>query len=230
MNILIDILKRLETRYKPDINNFIVLHLLTNDIVINHFEIMLGIILSQNTSDKNAIKALNNLRSALGKIEPETVLKTSMDVIANAVRVAGITNRRVKTIYELAKWFINNRDIIEKLALLDIDDARNILMQIYGVGPKTADVYLLMVLHKPSFPIDTHIRRVLTRIGLASQNESYENVRKRVMKMMNNDVDSLKKLHILLIEHGRNVCKAKKPLCSECVLKDLCRYYNLFKY
>lgn len=224
---LYEILKRLESVYRPNKDEYIVLHMISKDNQVNHFEILIGIVLSQNTSDRNAMRALNNLRRDLGGIiEPERVLRTPVETIINAIRVAGIAKRRAETIYELAKWFKSNEGIVSKLHMLDVDEARKILMQIRGVGPKTADVYLLAVLRKPTFPIDTHIRRVLTRIGLALENEGYESIRKRIVSETHNDVDILMKLHILLIEHGRRVCKARKPLCNECVLRDLCSYYK----
>ncbi|MEM0027198.1 MAG: endonuclease III [Ignisphaera sp.] len=224
---LYEILKRLESVYRPNKDEYIVLHMISKDNQINHFEILIGIVLSQNTSDRNAMRALNNLRRDLdGIIEPERVLRTPVETIINAIRVAGIAKRRAETIYELAKWFKSNEDIVSKLPMLDVDEARKILMQIRGVGPKTADVYLLAVLRKPTFPIDAHIRRVLTRMGLALENEGYENIRKRVVSETHNDVDVLMKLHILLIEHGRKVCRARKPLCNECALRDLCSYYK----
>lgn len=228
VNTIVEVLKRLETLYRPKVEDYIALNLLKPSV--SDFEFLVGVILSQNTSDKNALKSLNALRNGLGGIlNPDSILSTPLEQLESLIKSAGLAKRRTKTLIALANWFKENNEVIQKLRELEPKEIRELLTKIYGIGLKTADVYILMKLNKPTFPIDTHIRRILSRLGVFSTTDGYEYISSVVVSIFNNNIDSLKKLHILLIEHGRKVCKAKKPLCTQCLLNDLCHYYTAVK-
>ncbi|MCK4475058.1 endonuclease III, partial [Candidatus Bathyarchaeota archaeon] len=94
------------------------------------------------------------------------------------------------------------------------------LLQLPGVGPKTADVVLLFCADKPTIPVDTHVNRVSKRLGLAPNDREYETVRKSLQSLYN-PKDYLT-IHVVLILLGRKYCKAGKPLCRECPVNMLC--------
>ncbi|MGQ9479544.1 MAG: endonuclease III domain-containing protein, partial [Thermoproteota archaeon] len=100
--------------------------------------------------------------------------------------------------------------------------ARNELMSLPGVGPKTADVMLLFAGGKPTFPIDTHVFRVSRRLGAIGDKDGYEEARRKLMEVFPSG--AYLKTHLLLIEHGRRVCRARKPLCKSCVLLEYCSF------
>ncbi len=216
-----EILRRLRERYRLDVDGFVAPRALKRGA--SPFEVLVGIVLSQNTSDLNAIKAFESLRRLLGgEIEPRKILELSDEELATAIKPAGQQRRRARVIKELARFFESNPQFVEELRGLDVEEARRKLLELPGVGPKTADVFLLMYLRKPTFPIDTHISRVAKRLGLG---ESYEEVRKRVLELARDlSVDELIELHLLLIQHGRETCRPRNPRCSECVLSDVCAY------
>ncbi len=218
-----DVLQRLRSRYSLNLDSYVAPRALRRGA--NPFEVLVGIVLSQNTSDRNAIKAFENLRSALGgKITPESVDRASLEGIARAIKVAGQQRRRAMVLKELARVFLERPQLLRELEGLGTEDARAKLLELPGVGPKTADVFLLMYLRRRTFPIDTHISRIARRLGLGS---SYEEIRRRVLELGKElSVDELIELHLLLIQHGREVCRPREPRCSECVLRDLCRYYR----
>lgn len=206
-------------RDEIDVEEFIALKLLNR----NPFEILVGIILSQNTSDRNAIKAYENLKNVLGgEITAENVLTLPLQILVNAIRVAGLAERRARAIISLAEYIRNNADFFKVIESMDVESSRKLLMSLYGVGPKTADVFLLMFYRKPTFPIDTHIMRVLKRLGLASQSMSYEDIRLQVVESLDRDPSALAEFHILLIVHGRRVCRAINPKCSTCCIENMC--------
>ncbi len=188
------------------------------------FEFLVGIILSQNTSDKNAIKAFENLKKLLGVITPENIMKHPVEDIAKAIRVAGLYNRRAMVLKNLAKMFIEKN--IDNLCSMyrDADTLRRFLMEFPGIGMKTVDVFILMKCKGRTFPVDTHIRRVLSRLGISLKGD-YEEIRGIAMNVFN-DVDQLLKLHLLLIEFGRSICRARNPKCVECPLQDICEFYK----
>lgn len=220
-----EVLKLFEILFKEytiDLNEFVVGSILNEENRHRYFEILVAIILSQNTSDRNAIKAFKNLKNELEIITPEKIVNIPEKRLEELIKIAGLVRRRVKVLKELASIFVRDPNLFTKLMDMDVEQARKILLELPGVGFKTADVFLLMVLKKPTFPIDTHIDRVVRRLGLASPEDGYENIRVKIVNWLDNDVEKLKYLHLLLITHGRNVCKARKPLCSRCVLSNMC--------
>jgi len=207
--------------YRIDSSEFIALDLSEKNR--DGFEILIGIILSQNTSDRNAMKAFSRLKQVVGgNITPDKILRLDLETIINAIKIAGISNRKAKTILNIAKFLSQNKEFFDVLRKMESEEIRKTLLEFSGIGPKTADVFILMYYNKPTFPIDTHIRRVLVRLGYFKVSDNYENIRRSVVNALNNDVEKLKKLHILLIHHGRMVCRAQKPQCLQCVLNNIC--------
>lgn len=182
---------------------------------------LIATILSQNTNDKNAIKAFNNLVKTLGgKITIDSILNTPLEKIRDAIRVAGMYNKRAKTIREVALYIKSTLGgSLEYILSLPLEEARRKLMSIPGVGSKTADI-LLMYYGKPTFPIDTHIKRVSRRLGLVDCKAGYEEVRRKLMEIFSPE-DYLE-AHLRLIMLGRRYCRAGKPHCNLCPLNDIC--------
>jgi endonuclease-3 len=215
------ILEILSQKYTINLNEFVVGSLFAMDKP-NYFEVLIAIILSQNTNDINAIQAFKNLKNSLKSITAKKIIETSDDYLAKLIRVAGLTYRRVRILKDLAMRISAEPGFFVKLEGMDTEQARKILLSLPGVGFKTADVFLLMILNRPTFPIDTHINRVVRRLGLASPRDNYEAIRNKVMNLLENDVEKLRNLHFLLITHGRKVCKARNPQCSQCDLANIC--------
>jgi endonuclease-3 len=167
----------------------------------------------------------NNLVKTYGSpITPEKILSKPLDVLVNAIKPAGMYKVRSRNIYELAKIFSDKEfveEIIRKIKDADVEEARRILMELPGVGIKTADVVLSQYFGKPVFPIDTHIRRITKRLGYVKKNSYIEISR---WWMENTSPQNYVELHLLLITHGRRICKARNPRCDICPLRDLCSY------
>lgn len=191
------------------------------------YEFIVGAVLSQNTSDKNAFKAYESLCKALGGVvEPQRVLSYSARELANAIKPAGMNNVRARAILELAKLFSEEgfeERLKQSLSAADSDEAHRVLLEMPGIGPKTADVILLMYFGKNVFPVDTHIARITERLGLISR-RSYYDVRRTWMEILK--PTEYLEAHLLLITHGRRICRSRKPLCINCLLKPWCKYFN----
>jgi len=214
--------ERLKSRYTIDLEEFVAPRLKG----IPLFEFIVAVVLSQNTSDKNAWRAYSSLKSKLEEITPEKVLAMKLEELAEIIRPAGMHYVRARKLLELAKIF-SERDVEklveETMRSNGIEEARRILLELPGVGFKTADVVLLMYFNQPVFPVDTHITRITLRLGFTRRRD-YEEIRS--FWMHSTSPGKYLELHLLLIEHGREICKARKPLCSECVLADICEYYR----
>jgi len=216
--VLTEALEILE-RYHGSINpeEFIAYYAVMREM--HPFGVLVSIILTQNTSDKNALNALMNLIKSLGpRLTPQDFLKISDSELEELIKPSGMYRVKVRAIRELLKLVTKDPDILTKE---DPEKLRKLLLSVKGVGPKTADVFLLMVRGYPTFPIDTHIRRILYRLGIVDKSEDYESMRSKVMELI--PKDKYLRAHLLLITHGRKICMARKPRCNECPIKHLCQ-------
>ncbi|MBO3833204.1 MAG: endonuclease III [Candidatus Brockarchaeota archaeon] len=186
------------------------------------FEILVATVLSQNTTDVNTARTVRRLRDTIG-ITPNSISKAGLRELKSAIRTSGLYNVKARVLKKLARIVVKNYGgNIEKVFEKPLEEARRELRSLPGVGPKTADVILLFAGGKKTFPIDTHVFRVSRRLGLIGLRDGYEEAREKLMKTF--PPDSYLKAHLLLIEHGRKTCRAKKPLCWSCVLLEHCSF------
>jgi endonuclease-3 len=186
----------------------------------NPFATLIATIISQNTNDKNTARAFENLSNKF-RIAPETLAEAEIKQIENCLKIAGLYHNKARAIQQVSRIILKeyNSDLAQILSK-PLDEAREELLQLSGVGPKTADVLLLFSAKKPTIPVDTHVNRVSKRLGLVTKEADYETVRKTLQLIY--DPKNYLAVHILLISHGRKYCKAKTPLCKECPLAKLC--------
>ncbi len=183
------------------------------------FALLVGVVLSQNTNDRNAIRAFKALLEKLGEITPEKILSVPPDVLLDAIRPTGMHKRRLETILALARFFLEKPWVEERICSMSVEDARKLLMSVKGVGPKTVDVALMHYCGFALFPVDTHISRILERWGVRGNYEA-----KRAWGERFFPPEYRREAHMLLIQLGRYYCKARNPSCSECPLRDCCPY------
>jgi len=184
------------------------------------FRTLIVTIISQNTNDRNTAKAFERL-SKLFQITPEALANAETSQIEECLKVAGLYRNKAKTIKQLSKIVLEKfHGNIKPILSLPFEEARKTLLQLPGVGPKTADVVLLFCSEKPTIPIDTHVNRVAKRLGLAPANGDYETVRKSLQSLY--DPKDYLAAHVLLILLGRRYCKARNPLCKQCPVNMLC--------
>ena len=191
------------------------------------FKTLIVTIISQNTANKNTAKAFENLSKKF-QITPETLANAETSKIQECLKVAGLYRNKAKTIKHISKIILEKfHGTLKPVFLLSFEEARETLLQLPGVGPKTADVVLLFCAEKPTIPVDTHVNRVAKRLGLVPFNGNYETIR-RYLQSLYNPKDYLA-VHILLILLGRKYCKARNPICKHCPVNELCPSRRLFK-
>ena len=181
------------------------------------FAVLVGIILSQNTNDKNAIAALKRLASRVG-LSPEVLASASVDEISEAIRVAGLQRQKAQAIRELAVRLLEAGGE-EYLVKADPGELREWLMSIPGIGQKTVDVFLASVRRVGVFAVDTHALRIARRWGLV-RGKSYREASRALQEFFGEE--NALEAHRLLIAFGRKYCKARSPRCSECPLAAYC--------
>jgi endonuclease-3 len=190
------------------------------------FTTLIATIISQNTNDKNTARAFENLSNKF-RIAPETLAKAETKQIEDCLKVAGLYHNKAKTIKQVSRTILKKyKGNLAEILSKPVDDARETLLQLPGVGPKTADVLLLFSAKKPTLPVDTHVNRVSKRLGLVAKDADYETVRKTLQSLY--DPNDYLAVHIMLISHGRKYCKARTPLCNECPLARLCPSRHLY--
>jgi len=184
------------------------------------FQTLIITVLSQATADKNTTRAFENLSEKFS-ITPETLAKASVKEIEKAIRVGGLYRNKSRVIKAISCMVLERfKGSLDFIYSLPIKEAREILLSIPGVGPKTADVVLLFCAGKPTIPVDTHVNRVSKRLGLAASKANYEGIRQALEDLYS--PEDFLRVHLLLISLGRRYCKAGKPLCNPCPVNMLC--------
>jgi endonuclease-3 len=184
-------------------------------------ETLIKTILSQNTSDGNRDRAYRSLHRRFRSL---TAIKdATVEEIAEAIRVGGLHRQkalRIKQVLQRVERETGPLDL-SYLGELSLDEAMAWLLASPGVGKKTAGIVALFSFGKPYFPVDTHIRRVLTRLGLV---EPQEDPHDRMNAMLPKDPQFMATLHLCLIQLGREVCRPRRPDCLHCPLNDGCKW------
>ena len=181
---------------------------------------LLFTILSQHTSDLNALRAFESLRDAFGAWEE--VAQADPEDIARAIWIGGLSKvkaPRIKAVLKDIQGKQGNLDL-SFLREMPMSEAKAWLRELPGVGPKTAAIVLCFAMGMPAMPVDTHIYRVSKRLGFIGAKTTAEQAHDILEATI--DPEQVFAFHVYLISHGRQVCKARRPLCEECVLKEGC--------
>lgn len=183
---------------------------------------LINIILSQATSDANSERTFQNLRKRFKTWEK--ALAADETDIADAIRLGGLANQKARVIKDLlgqikAAHKTLSLEFVEKMP---DEEARDYLQSFRGIGPKTVACTLLFACHKEVFPLDTHIFRVLKRMGILP--EKITDV--KAHRLLDELAPSGKfySLHVNLIRLGRKICRPREPLCEQCPLIEYCDY------
>ena len=187
-------------------------------------EVLVQTILSQNTSDRNSGRAFEQLVASFASWED--MANASVDGISRSIKAGGLGKVKARYIKQALEVIWRRRDGFELdfLKQLPLDEARDWLRQLPGVGMKTASCVLLFSLGMPALPVDTHVLRVAKRLRLISCKASAEQAHKLLEHII--PCGDVYRFHVLLIEHGRKVCKAQRPHCNQCALWRLCSSYE----
>ena len=185
---------------------------------------MIATVLSQHTSDHNSERAFAQLKAKFPTWE--LAMEATGEQIADAIRSGGMASQKAERILRILAAIQQREGHLDLSGLDDRDDdaIQEYLTSLPGVGPKTAACVLVFSMGRPAFPIDTHVHRIVTRLGWippkTTADATYRILNPLIPPQLRYD------LHLAFITHGRTVCKAQNPRCGECVLNDLCAYAN----
>ena len=184
-------------------------------------EMLVLTILSQNTTDTNRDRAYASL---MGRFETvRAVSGAEEEEIANVIRVGGLQRQKARSIRQSLRCIAAECGRLDLgfLAKMKTPDALAWLLALPGVGRKTAGIVLLFAFNKPYFPIDTHIRRVLQRVGWV---RGKEEPHRCVNALLDKDPTLMADLHLQLIRLGRTLCRPREPRCDGCPIHVRCAY------
>jgi len=186
------------------------------------FEICIGAILTQNTAWSNVEKAINNLKRE-NIIDAKTLLSASRDKIAELIRPSGYFNQKTGYILEFCRFLMKHD--IEKLKKMEMIEARELILNIKGIGKETADSILLYALDFPIFVIDAYTKRIFSRLSIVDHNIGYDEIQDMFHKGLFTDPCLFNDYHAQIVILGKDHCN-KKPKCSGCPLRkaDICHY------
>jgi endonuclease-3 len=178
----------------------------------NHFTLLTSVVLSAQCTDVNVNNVTKNIYKKY--YTPKHFVDLGINKIRNLIKSIGLFNNKAKNLYCLSKILLEKHqgkvpNKFEELILLP------------GVGRKTANVVLNEAFKKPTIAVDTHVFRVSNRTGLTKGNNPAQ-VEKQLLSILPSI--HLKKAHHLILLHGRYICKAKKPLCEKCIIREICLY------
>ena len=176
------------------------------------FELLIAVVLSAQATDVGVNKATKKLYPVANT--PQAMLDLGEDELKRYISTIGLFNSKAKHVIALCRMLVEQYDG-------EVPDAREALEALPGVGRKTANVVLNTAFGHPTIAVDTHIFRVANRTGLAP-GKDVRVVEDKLEKVI--PAQFKQDAHHWLILHGRYVCKARKPDCPQCVIRDLCRY------
>jgi endonuclease III len=179
-------------------------------------------VLSQHTSDHNSERAFAQLKAEFP--DWEQVLSAAAGEVADAIRCGGIADQKARRIRQILAAIREREGRIDLGRLHDLGDreVEEYLTSLPGVGPKTAACVLVFSMGRAAFPVDTHVHRVALRLGWIPPGTTAEKAHRVLGSAVPPGIRY--DLHMALIEHGRTVCKAQRPRCGACVLRDECAH------
>jgi endonuclease III len=181
-------------------------------------------ILSQNTADTNSFRAFMALRVRYATWEQ--VLSAPTDELTDVIRPGGLAPTkapRIQHVLAEVKSATHGTWDLSFLATLPLREARDWLVALPGIGRKTAAIVLLFAFGRPALPVDTHVHRVATRLGMLRPRTPLERAHDLLEEVLR--PDEVYPFHVELIRHGRDTCRAPRPICGLCPLTDECAYF-----
>ena len=178
------------------------------------FKILIGTVLSARTRDENTTKAAKELFKVYGT--PQKLAKAKVKDVEKLIKSVGFYHVKSKRIVDIANLIVSKYN---GRVPADIDK----LVEIPGVGRKTANCVLVYAFEQPAIPVDTHVHRISNRLGLVdtkTPEETEMELRKKIPKKFWLDINNT------FVMYGQNICKPISPMCDVCMIRNVCEYFK----
>ena len=187
------------------------------------FEVIIGAILTQNTSWDNVEKAIASLKAS-GKFTPEGLFKLQTDKLALLIKSSGYFNIKAKRLKNFLSFLFNDYEgNIDRMLKEDGHILRHKLLNVNGIGPETADSILLYAAEYPIFVVDAYTNRIFSRHGYIPADATYHQIQELFVGNLPKDTQLYNEYHALIVRVGKELCR-KTPRCNSCPIE-----YDLHK-
>ena len=185
---------------------------------------LIFIILSAKTAEASYLRTYDALKNAFG--DWFRILDAPRGSVAHIISSGGLSEKKEAQIRALLSDIEERTGAkhLNMLSKMSTKQAEEFLTSLSGVGLKTARCVLMYSLDRDVFPVDTHVRRVLSRLGIIRFERLSDKVQNSIQERVPSELRY--KLHVNLVAHGRAICRARKPRCNSCVLSNICTYYD----
>ena len=184
-------------------------------------EVIVGTILTQNTSWTNVEKAIQSLKES-GPVSLKRICSMSTEDLEVAVRSSGFYRQKAARLKDLACAILRKYGSVEAMAMEAYDETANFLKNIKGVGQETLDSILLYALGKPVFVVDKYTTRIFQRTGIMDRPD-LKSIKSAVHLFLDGDTEALKNFHGMIVYLGKDYCRTR-PLCRDCPVNKVCAY------
>ncbi|HAG07497.1 MAG TPA: endonuclease [Peptococcaceae bacterium] len=190
------------------------------------FEMIVGAILTQNVSWRSAAAAIENLKDA-GLLSPAALLSLPEEQLAKLVRPARYYVQKARKLHAFCRVLQEEfGGDLQAFLALDTRTLRRRLLDIWGIGPETADAIILYAAHKPIFVIDAYTHRIFHRLGFFGPKMSYDAMQRFFMQHLPPDVSLYNEYHAQIDALGHTTCLKNKPHCTLCPLGKVCSFFK----
>jgi len=183
------------------------------------FEMMVGAILTQNTSWTNVEQAIASLKDN-NMLDHESIASSNLHQLAEVIRSSGSFMQKARYLQHFSLFYSESGER-QGLMKYPMSVQRTQLLALYGIGPETADSILLYALDRPAFVIDAYTKRLFIRLGHFDHVLGYDAIQHYMQQRLPESVPLFQEFHALIVEHAKRYCKAK-PLCGQCPLFEHC--------
>jgi endonuclease III related protein len=185
------------------------------------FEVIVGAVLTQNTSWQNVERAIHNLREA-DLLDPQALYAVPVEELEELIRPAGYFRVKARRLRSLLAFVVDRYDgSLDAMFAVGLPDLRHELLAVNGIGPETADSILLYAGELPTFVVDAYTHRVFCRHGWIDFDADYHQIQDYVQGEIPQEVPLYNEFHALLVRLGKDYCRKTKPKCTECPLHEM---------
>jgi endonuclease III related protein len=182
------------------------------------FEVIVGAILTQNTSWTNVARAIGNLRGE-GLLSPTAIERVPLGRLEPLIRPSGYFRQKARKLKAFCAFLrAEYRGSLKRMFETPTILLREKLLGVFGIGPETADSILLYAGEHPVFVVDAYTKRMLARHGWVDAEAKYEDLRWMFEREFPGDAERFNEFHALIVNTGKNFCRPQDPLCGECPL------------
>lgn len=188
------------------------------------FEVIIGAILTQNTSWKNVERAISNLKKE-GVLNPKEIYEIPNEKLESLIQPSGFYKIKTKRLKHFIDFLFEKYDgDLDRLLSLEPVELREELLGINGIGKETADSIMLYAGDLPSFVVDAYTRRVFERLGILPKNAEYDEIKQQFEDNLPKDAKIYNEFHALIVVLAKGICK-KKPICGKCpIFNNYCEH------